>query len=144
MPLSNFEHIKRYFTRMEDEEERTALFREILLMTLARATRADAVTDAKEVEAVQRVIKQYTGETVPADEIRVAASSELYEKAPIDRYLRKVGQRVGVAERQAIVRALIEIFSADYRISEFEVDFFNRVSDALNLSPAEIVGLNAS
>ena len=43
MPISQFEHIKRFFSRIGDEEENQALFKEMLLMTLARATRADAV-----------------------------------------------------------------------------------------------------
>ena len=74
----------------------------------------------------------------------MAASSELYETAPLERYLRKVGQRIGIRERDLIVRALIDVFQADRRISDFEIDFFNTVADALNLTPAEIAGLTSS
>ena len=45
-------------------EEKQELFKEVLLMTLARATSADTNTKAVEVETVQRVLGQVLGENL--------------------------------------------------------------------------------
>ena len=42
-----------------------------------------------------------------------------------------------------IVQALIELFRSDQTVSALEVDFFNNVVTALNVTPAQIAGLTA-
>ncbi len=141
MSIRNLSHIKKLFNHVDKPEERAALYKEMLLMTLARATRADLVTDDAEVATVQKVMLDATGEEVSAQCVRITASSELYETAPIDKYLARVGQKIDASQRQSIVKALIAVFEADGQVTESEIDFFNMVVGALKLSPAEVAGL---
>ena len=41
------------------------------------------------------------------------------------------------------MQALAEVINSDSKVSVLEVDFFNRVADALRISPAELAGLDA-
>lgn len=141
MSIRNLAHIKKFFSHGDNPEEKRELYKEMLLMTIARATRADLVTDDTEVAIVQSVWLDVIGEEVSAKDVRIAASSELYETAPIDKYLARVGSQIKTSERQSIVKALIAVFEADGMVTASEVDFFNMVVDALKLTPAQTVGL---
>jgi uncharacterized tellurite resistance protein B-like protein len=141
MSIRNLSHIKKFFGHVDSPEEKHELYKEILLMTLARAPRADLVTDNAEVEIVQKVWLDVIGEEVESKDVRIAASSELYETAPIDKYLARVGPQIEIAERQSIVKALIAVFEADGIVTASEIEFFNMVVDALKLTPAQTVGL---
>jgi uncharacterized tellurite resistance protein B-like protein len=143
MSIRNLSHIKKFFGHIDSPEEKRELYKEMLLMTLARATRADLVTDDSEVSTVQRILLNVIGEEVSSKCVRIAASSELYETAPIDRYLARVGQQIEKSQRESIVKALIEVFEADGKVTSSEIEFFNMVVEALKLTPAETVGLSA-
>ena len=41
------------------------------------------------------------------------------------------------------MQALTEVFRSDETVSALEVDFFNNVVNALNVTPAQIAGLTA-
>ena len=82
-----------------------------------------------------------TGEDVSTAEVRLAAGSALYESAPLASYLQRAAKQLSADRRVAVVRALEEVIHSDVRVSPFEIDFFNSVATALNLSPAELVGL---
>jgi len=144
MSITNLAHIKKFFGGTDNPEEKHELYKEMLLMTLSRATRADLVTNESEVETVQGILKKLLDEDISSADIRVAAASELFETAPISKYLERVGQQLDSGQSQSIVNALIEVFAADGQVSALEVDFFNMVVESLNLSPAEIVGLVSS
>ncbi|GAA6138038.1 hypothetical protein NBRC116583_17850 [Arenicella sp. 4NH20-0111] len=144
MSIRNLSHIKKLFEYVENPEEKQELYKEMLLMTLSRATRADLVTDDSEVATVQQVVLEATGEEVSAQCVRIAASSELYETAPIDKYLARVSQKIDMSQRQSIVKSLISVFKADGRVTESEIEFFDMVVEALKLSPAEAAGLVVS
>jgi uncharacterized tellurite resistance protein B-like protein len=141
MTIRNFSHIKKFFGQVESPEENHELYKELLLMTLARATRADLVTVDSEVAIVQRVWLGVIGEEVSAADVRIAASSELYETAPIHKYIARVGPQIGITERLSIVNALIAVFEADGMVTASEIEFFNMVAEALKLTPAETIGL---
>lgn len=141
MSIRNLAHIKKFFGRAENPEEKRELYKEMLLMTLSRATRADLVTEDSEVATVQRILLDVIGEEVSSKDVRIAASSELFETASIDKYLARVGQQINTAQRQSIIKALIEVFGADGRVTSSEIKFFNMVVDALKLTPAQTVGL---
>ena len=143
MSITNLSHIKKLFGRGENPEDTSELYKEMLLMTLARATRADLVTDNTEIAIVQKVLKDVIGEDVSSEEIRVAAASEVYETAPIEKHLERVGQQIDTSQRQSIVQALVDVFEADGKVTATEIDFFNMVVNTLKLSPAQIVGLVA-
>ena len=123
------------------EKEKAELWKEVMLMTLARATGADTNVKAVEVDTVREVLKAHTGEEVSSADVRVAAHSELYEKAPLDKYLSSAGRKLDVGQRVDIAEALAEIMKADDRVSSMEINFFNTVAASLRLTPAQLAGL---
>ena len=59
------------------------------------------------------------------------------------KYLRKAEKRLSESHCSEIVHALAEVFRSDKNVSALEVDFFNNVVNALNVTPAQIAGLSA-
>lgn len=142
MGLVEFASIKRFFGGpVTSDVERQNLFKEALVLTLARATSSDVNIRPVEVEAVRKIVQAVTGEEVSAADVRVAAASELYEKASLDDYLHAIGRKLGARERATLVRSLAEVVRSDRRISPKEVEFFDWVVSALRATPAEIAGL---
>ncbi len=124
-----------------DEQQESELFKETLILTLSRMTRADLNTDPAEVDAVINYVKQAANADVSAGTIRTAASSELFESAPLDKQLKKIAKHLNSDHRKAIVKGLIEIIASDGRVSYNEKDLFDSVVTALNVTPSELVGL---
>lgn len=123
------------------ESERETLFKEALLLTLARAADADTIVRAVEVKTVRKIVQRETGEDVSDADVRVASASELYERAPLSSYLSQVSRSLLPRQRARIVRCLSEVIKSDREVTEHEIDFFDQVVTALNATPAEIVGL---
>ena len=123
-------------------EEQAQLAKEVMLMTLARATAADTNIKNIEVEKVREVLQARTGEDFPAADVRVAANSKIYESAPLDKYLVSSAKRMTSADRVSTVQALAEVINADGRVSDREIEFFNQVATSLALTPAQLMGLN--
>lgn len=135
MNLSYLTVIKKMFGGKElSEEERNNLVKETMVMTLARVTRSDSNIEAVEIEKVQQVIKDQLGEDLTAADIRVAASSELFEAEPLDRYLSKAGYLLNDADKEQIARALAEVIHADGEVRSNETDFFDSVVKELGVS----------
>ncbi|MEM7080128.1 MAG: TerB family tellurite resistance protein [Pseudomonadota bacterium] len=124
-------------------EEQAQLAKEVMLMTLARATAADTNIKAIEVEKVREVLKAHTGDDFPDSEIRVAANSRIYESAPLDKYVATSARKLNTADRLDIARALEEVINADGRVSDREITFFNDIVNSLDLTPAQLMGMNA-
>ena len=124
-------------------EEQAQLTKEVMLMTLARATAADTNIKAIEVEKVREVLQAHTGEDFPAADVRVAANSRIYESAPLDKYIASAAKKLNAGDRIEIAQALADVVNADGRISDREIEFFNMVANALGLTPAQLMGLNA-
>lgn len=143
MSLSSLSNLKKLFGSSPSDDESRALYKETLLMVLSRASRADMVTDDSEIEKVQQVMCEHLGEDVPAAEIRVAASSELFERSAIDRTVSKVSQQLDVSYRKSIASALTEVIRADGAVTASELEFFNKVVNSLALTPAQLMGLEA-
>ena len=123
------------------EEERKELAKEAMLMVLARATAADSNIKNIEVETVRAILREHTQDEFSVADIRVAANSELFEKAPLQKYVSSVGRKLAITDRVEITDALAEVIRSDDRISSREIDFFNQISEALQLTPAELMGL---
>ena len=119
------------------------LYQEVLLMTLARAADADINIQHVEVERIQQILKQHTGRDFSSADIRVAAREELYAEATLVKYLRGVEKKLSESHCSEIVQALADVVRSDASISALEVDFFNNVVGALNVTPAQIAGLVA-
>jgi len=140
--LEKFANIKRIFGGAESSDaERQDLFKEALLLTLSRASSSDVNIRPVEVTTVQKIMQSVAGAQVSAADVRVAAGSELYESAPLDRYLAAVGRKLNPSERAKIVQCLADLIKSDSRVSPKEIDFFNWVVSALGATAAESVGL---
>ena len=142
MSIANLGNIMKIFGGAEPtEEEKQTLFKEAALMTVARATASDANIKPVEVTTVREIIERVTGEDVSDADVRMAANSSLYEKAPLDRYLAQAARTLDVKKRIVIAEALAEVILSDERVSTAEIDFFNMVAGAFQLTPAELAGL---
>ncbi len=125
------------------EEQQNELFKEVLLMTLARAADADINIQSVEVERIQEILKSHTGEEFSSADIRVAARAELYAESTLRKYLSSVRGKLTDAHRAQTIQALADVFRSDSNVSVLEVDFFDRVATALQVSPSQIAGLVA-
>ena len=125
------------------EDGQSELFKEVLLMTLARAADADINIQTVEVERIQEILKEHTGEEFSSADIRIAARAELYAEATLRKYLASVRGKMATADRMHTINALADVFRSDCVVSVLEIDFFNRVAEALQATPAEIAGLVA-
>jgi uncharacterized tellurite resistance protein B-like protein len=144
MALADLKNVLNIFGGSDiDEDKQNELFKEVLLMTLARAADADINIQSIEVERIQEIIKQHTGEEVSVADVRIAARAELYAEAGLRKYLSKVQSKMKPAHRAETVQALADIFRSDHVVSPLEIDFFNRVAESLGATPAQIAGLVA-
>ena len=144
MAIADLKYVLSVFGGSDvDASQEVNLFEEVLLMTLARAANADVSIQHVEVESIQQILKKHTGRDFSTADVRIAAREELYAEATLVKYLRKVQKRLTDAHCTEIVQALAEVFRSDQNISGLEVDFFNNVVNALNVTPAQIAGLTA-
>lgn len=144
MSVVNFGNILRFFSGSEpNPAEQQELFKEVAMMVLSRATSADTNIKQVEVQQVQAVLLDATGEDFSTGDIRSAANSELYEKQPLEKYLSGVAGKLNNADRIKVISLLGKVVHSDDRVSYMEVDYFNKVCGALNATPAEVLGLVA-
>jgi uncharacterized tellurite resistance protein B-like protein len=145
MSLTNFESLTKLIRDGNDKDKHNKdLFREVLLMVLARATRADSNVEMVEINKVQEVLKEQLGQDISTAEIRTAASSAIFEKQSQERYLSSATRKLDEAERVVILQSLATIIRSDENIRIFELDFFDKVALALRATPSEIAGLVGS
>lgn len=144
MAIADLKNVLKIFGGSDvSEEQRNELFKEVLVMTLARAADADINIQTVEVDRIRDIIKEHTGEDVSAADIRVAARAELYAEATLRKYLSSVRKRMKTGHRVSTVHALADVFRSDKTVSVLEIDFFNGVADALQVTPAQVAGLVA-
>jgi len=142
MALADLKNVLNIFGGSDiDEEQQNELFKEVLLMTLARAADADINIQSVEVERVRDIIREYTGEEVSAKDVRVAARAELYAEAELRKYLAKVRGKMKPAHRAETIQALADVFRSDHVVSPLEVDFFDRVAESLGVTASQVAGL---
>ncbi len=144
MAIADLSSVLRIFGESSpSEENQKELYSEVLLMTLARASSSDANIHPVEIETIQQIMQRETSQELTEADIRKAARPELYESVNLRRYLRSVQRQLKPEDRITIVRALADVMKSDTQISVLEIDFFNRVADALRITPAELAGLIA-
>ena len=144
MAIADLKNVLNIFSGSDDQEGAGAeLYREVLLMTLARAADADINIQTVEVDRIREILKEHTGHEFSAADVRVAAREELYAEASLRKYLSSVRSKLSASERADVVQALADVFRSDQSVSVLEVDFFNGVAAALKVTPAELAGLFA-
>ena len=124
------------------EEDQDTLYKEVLLMTLARASSADTNMHPVEIKSIQGIMQTETGQQISEADIRKASRPDLYESANLRKYLRSVQGQLNSGNKATILQALGDVIKSDTEISALEIDYFNRVADALNVTPAEAAGLS--
>lgn len=144
MAIADLKNVLSIFGGSElSKEQESELFKEVLLMTLARAAGADINIQTVEVDRIRKILKKHTGEDFSAADIRVAARAELYAEATLVKYLKSVSKKMPAAHRIKTVRALADVFRSDKNVSILEVDFFDNVVKSLNVTPSQLAGLTA-
>ena len=144
MAIADLKNVLKIFGGSDiSEEERSELFKETLLMTLARAADADINIQSAEVDKIQQILKDHTGEDFSSADIRVAARAELYAEATLRKYLASVTDKLTENQRAETIQALADVFRSDQNVSVLEIDFFNRVADSLGVTAAQVAGLTA-
>lgn len=144
MAIADLKNVLNIFGGADvSEEQQNELFKEVLLMTLARAADADINIQSAEIEKIQEILKENTGEDFSAADIRVAARAELYAETSLHKYLGSVRKKMTNENRAKTVQALADVFRSDANVSILEVDFFDGVANALQATPSQIAGLVA-
>ena len=144
MAIADLKNVLNIFGGEElSEDKQNELFKEVMLMTLARAADADINIQTVEVERIQEILKEHTGEDFSSADVRVAARSELYAEATLRKYLGSVRKKLTDSQRAEVIGALADVFRSDANVSVLEVDFFDRVANALQVTPSQIAGLVA-
>ncbi len=144
MALGEFSSVRTIFGGSSAGEEiQGELYEEVLLTTLAHASRADANIHPLEIETLQRIMRRETGKDFTETDIRKATQPDMYESANLRRLLRRVQGQLNAEKKTTLLQALVDVIKSDTQINVLEIDFFNRVIDALRMTPAEQFGLTA-
>ena len=142
MSIADLGNVLKIFGGSElTEEEHNALYQEVLLMVLARASSSDSNIQPVEIETIQEMVQRETGNEITSQDVRKAGRTELYETTPLDKYLNSSGKKLTAAERVRVIQLLAEVVKSDTEVSVLEIDFFNMVANSLHATPAEIIGL---
>jgi len=135
--------LKSLVGSLANEETQDDIYEEVLLMTLAQASKADANIHPLEIKTIQQIMRRETGQDLTEADIRKATRTDMNESAHLRKYLRRVQGQLNVRNKTAILQALVDVIKSDTEINVLEIDFFNRVVDALRMTPAEQFGLTA-
>ncbi len=135
--------LKSLVGSLANEETQDDIYEEVLLMTLAQASKADANIHPLEIKTIQQIMRRETGQDLTEADIRKVTRTDMNESAHLRKYLRRVQGQLNVRNKTAILQALVDVIKSDAEINVLEIDFFNRVVDALRMTPAEQFGLTA-
>lgn len=120
----------------EPGDSERSLAHEVLLKALSRMAYADSNIAPSEVETIQRIYQETTGEALSVGDVRVGARADIYENHAFETYLKKVRGSLNDDDKKMIMMAMAAVIRADGNISPFEVEFFNEVCIALKVPPA--------
>jgi len=144
MAIADLSSILKIFGESSpSEEKQKELYREVLLMTLARTSSSDANIDPAEIETIQQIMQRETGQELTEADIRKAAWPEHYQSVKLRKYLRSVHRQLKAEDKSKIVQAVADVIKSDTQINVLEIDFFYQVADALRITPAELPELTA-
>ena len=139
MALVNLENLKSLMCAESSSDSERETFKTLLFTILSKASRVDLHTDSSEVEAIQKIMLEYTGETYEAGTIRAEAIEQSQEESL--RPVAKAATKLPEGLRVLAIDALASVMKADDQISYAEIDYFNAVAGAMRLSFADVAGL---
>ncbi len=128
--------LKIFSASSPSEATQKELYKEVLLMTLARGSNADANIHPVEIETIQQIMQRETGQELTEADIRKATRPDLYESVNLRKYLRSVRRQLKAENKTTILQALADVIKSDTEINVLEIDFFNRVVETLRITPA--------
>jgi uncharacterized tellurite resistance protein B-like protein len=144
MSIADLGNVLKIFGGSElSDDEHKALYQEVLLMVLGRASSSDSNIQPVEIETIQQMVQRETGNEITSQDVRKAGRTELYETTPLAKYLASAGKKLTTPERIKVIELLAEVVKSDTEVSVLEIDFFNMVSNSLHATPAEIIGLTS-
>ena len=142
MAFGNLQSVLNVFGGSSTSEKtQDELYKEVLMMTLAEACRADANIHPLEIQAIQQIMRRETGQDLTEADIRVVSRSDTNSSANLRKFLRRARVQLNTENKATILQALVDVIKSDTKINVLEIDFFNRVVDALRMTPAEQHGL---
>jgi uncharacterized tellurite resistance protein B-like protein len=145
MSIADLSNVLSIFGGSEiSEEAQKDLYQEVLLMVLARASSSDSSIHPVEIKTIQEIVQRETGSEISEQDVRKAARTELYESAPLEKYLGSARKKLADTDRIRVVHLLAEVVKSDTEVSVLEIDFFNMVATSLQATPAEVLGLGAA
>ena len=144
MAFGNLSSVLKIFSGSSTSEMiQDELYKEVLMMTLAQASKADANIHPLEIETIKQIMRRETGQDLTDADIRKASLSDRHESSNLRKYLRRVQGQLNAENKITILRSVVDVIKSDTKINVLEIDFFNRVVGALRMTPAEQFGLTA-
>lgn len=142
MSIADLSNVLKIFGGSDlDPATQKDLYKEVLLMVLARAASSDANIHEVEIETIQNIVQSETGAELSVQDVRKAARTELYESTSLAKYLNSSRKNLADADRVRVIRLLGDVIKSDTEVSVLEIDFFNMVAEGLKATPAEVAGL---
>ena len=130
MAFGDFSSVLKIFGGSSANEEiQDELYKEVLMVTLAQASNADANIHPLEIETIQQIMQRETGQEFTEADIRKASRPDLYESARLRKYLRSVQGRLNDENKTTILRALVDVIKSDTEIRNpfFQISLPNSI-----------------
>lgn len=141
MATIDLSYVKNLFSAGYSHEGDPEAYRELMIMILARATDADCYAHPAELDTVRRVVKEHLDEDLSNDDITAVSQSDLYNDAPLEKYITRLAPRLSSQQRKDIVGALIQVLQSDGQVAASEAEYFNSVVHSLRMTHSEVAGL---
>ena len=139
MALVNLQSLKSLMTSTTSADDDRESYKTLLFTILTKASRVDLHSDGTEIELIQKIMFDYTGETYDAGSIRAEAIAQAQGESL--RPVAKLAAKLPESMRVLAIDALASVIRADDNISYAEIDYFNAVAGAMRLSFADVAGL---
>jgi len=139
MALVNLQSLKSLMTSTTSADDYRESYKTLLFTILTKASRVDLHSDGTEIELIQKIMFDYTGETYDAGSIRAEAITQAQGESL--RPVAKLAAKLPESMRVLAIDALASVIRADDNISYAEIDYFNAVAGAMRLSFADVAGL---
>lgn len=116
-------------------------YREALLRSMAQMAAADGTPGSVEKTRALDNYRALTGNSALPGQLEQEIERAVREGTDLVGYLRRVLRITSVQEREALVRAAVEVGLSDGPLNEAEQAYLNRAGEALELSPAHLLGI---
>lgn len=140
MSIKSLLTLRNLFGELDEQKERT-LFSETLFMVLAGAANADLNIEAVETARIAGILKEKLGTEVSHTDIKTTAELDLSNTATVAKNVSRACQHLSVSRRQELLDSMLEVFKSDGSIGPLEQDYFNRITESLDLTPSQMMKL---